>query len=106
MGSVIQATGTDEFEDGLRKGVLQEDYWCPYGSHTTLVYGKGFEAGLRAGTLRLNLVVPSMLKLEIHWFHCTSSQKSSASIEHISKSEWFRGTTGTTINAVPVNLIT
>ena len=30
VGSVIQATGMVEFVDGLRKGVLQEDYWCPY----------------------------------------------------------------------------
>ena len=38
LGSVIQATGTDEFEDGLRKGVLQEDSWCPYSGHSTLEY--------------------------------------------------------------------
>ena len=35
-GSVIQATGTVEFEDGLRTGVLQEDSWCPYSGHATL----------------------------------------------------------------------
>ena len=35
-GSVIQATGMVEFEDGLRMGVLQEDCWCPYGGHATL----------------------------------------------------------------------
>ena len=33
-GSVIQATGTVEFEDGLRTGVLQEDCWCPCGVRT------------------------------------------------------------------------
>ena len=27
-GSVIQATGKVEFENGLRSGVLQEDCWC------------------------------------------------------------------------------
>ena len=27
VGSVIQATGTVEFENGLRTGVLQEDSW-------------------------------------------------------------------------------
>ena len=32
--SVIQASGTVEFEDGLRTGVLQEDCWCPYGVRT------------------------------------------------------------------------
>ena len=35
-GSVIQATGTVEFEDGLRTGVLQEDSWCPYSGRATL----------------------------------------------------------------------
>ena len=35
-GSVIQATGTVEFEDGLRTGVLQEDCWCPYSGRATL----------------------------------------------------------------------
>jgi len=35
-GSVIQATGTEEFEDGLRTGVLQEDSWCPYSGRATL----------------------------------------------------------------------
>ena len=35
-GSVIQATGTVEFEVGLRTGVLQEDCWCPYSGHITL----------------------------------------------------------------------
>ena len=29
-GAAIQATGTVEFEDGLRTGVLLEDCWCPY----------------------------------------------------------------------------
>ena len=33
-GSVIQASGTVEFEDGLRTGVLQEDCWCPCGVRT------------------------------------------------------------------------
>ena len=36
VGSVIQATGTVDFEDGLRTGVLQEDCWCPYSGCTTL----------------------------------------------------------------------
>ena len=35
-GSEIQATGTVEFEDGLRTGVLQEDSWCPYSGCATL----------------------------------------------------------------------
>ena len=35
-GSVIQATGTVEFEDGLRMGVLQEDCWCPNSGPATL----------------------------------------------------------------------
>ena len=35
-GSVIQATGTVEFEDGLRTEVLQEDSWCPYSGRATL----------------------------------------------------------------------
>ena len=35
-GSVIQGTGTVEFEDGLRTGVLQEDCWCPYSGCATL----------------------------------------------------------------------
>ena len=35
-GSVIQVTGTVEFEDGLRTGVLQEDCWCPYSGRATL----------------------------------------------------------------------
>ena len=35
-GSVIQATGRVEFEDGLRTGVLQEDSWCPYSGRATL----------------------------------------------------------------------
>ena len=35
-GSVIQATGKVEFEDGLRMGVLQEDSWCPYSGRATL----------------------------------------------------------------------
>ena len=35
-GSVIQATGMVEFEDGLRTGVLQEDCWCPYSGHAIL----------------------------------------------------------------------
>ena len=35
-GSVIQAIGTVEFEDGLRTGVLQEDCWCTYSGHATL----------------------------------------------------------------------
>ena len=30
-GSVIQATGTAEFEDGLRTGVLPESCWYPCG---------------------------------------------------------------------------
>ena len=34
-GSVIQATGTVEFENGLRTGVLQEDSWCPYSCQAT-----------------------------------------------------------------------
>ena len=34
--SVIQATETVEFEDGLRTGVLQEDSWCPYNGRATL----------------------------------------------------------------------
>ena len=37
-GSVIQATGTVEFEDGLRTGVLQEDSWCPYIGRPTLEF--------------------------------------------------------------------
>ena len=36
MGSVIQATGTVAFKDGLRMEVLQEDCWCPYGDCATL----------------------------------------------------------------------
>ena len=36
VGSVIQATGTVEYEDGLRTGVLQEDSWCPYSGRATL----------------------------------------------------------------------
>ena len=35
-GSVIQATGTVEYEDGLRTGVLQKDSWCPYSGRATL----------------------------------------------------------------------
>ena len=35
-GSVIQVTGTVEFEDGLRTGVLQEDSRCPYSGRATL----------------------------------------------------------------------
>ena len=35
-GAVIQATGTVEFEDGLRTGVFQEDCWCPYSGRITL----------------------------------------------------------------------
>ena len=35
-GSVIQATGMVEFEDGLRTGVLQKDCWCPCSSWATL----------------------------------------------------------------------
>ena len=35
-GSVIQATVTVEFEDGLRIGVLQEDCWCLYSGLATL----------------------------------------------------------------------
>ena len=34
VGSVIQASGTVEFEDGLRTGVLLGGYWCPWGGHT------------------------------------------------------------------------
>ena len=37
-GSVIQATGTVEFEDDLRTGVLQEDWLCPYSGRTTLEF--------------------------------------------------------------------
>ena len=33
-GSVIQATGTVEFEDGLRKGVFLVGCWCPWGGRT------------------------------------------------------------------------
>ena len=33
-GSVIQATGTVEFEDGLRTGVLPGGCWCPCGGRT------------------------------------------------------------------------
>ena len=33
-GSVIQATGTVEFEDGLRTGVLPGDCWCPWCGRT------------------------------------------------------------------------
>ena len=33
-GSVIQATGTLEFEDGLRAGVLLGGCWCPCGGCT------------------------------------------------------------------------
>ena len=33
-GSVIQATGTVEFEDGLRTGVLHGGCWCPWGGRT------------------------------------------------------------------------
>ena len=47
------------------------------------------------------LVVPKVIKLKLEWFHSTSSQKSSGSIEPLSKIEWFHGTTGTTTNAVP-----
>ena len=36
VGSVIQAIGMVEFEDGLRTGVLQEDCWCPYSGRATL----------------------------------------------------------------------
>ena len=36
--SVIQATGTVEFEDGLWMGVLQEDCLCPYSGCATLEY--------------------------------------------------------------------
>ena len=32
-GSVIQATGTVIFEDGLRTGVLPGSCWYPYGGH-------------------------------------------------------------------------
>ena len=35
-GSLIQATGTVEFEDGLRTIVFQEDSWRPYSGQTTL----------------------------------------------------------------------
>ena len=37
MVGSVQATGTVEFEDGLRTGVLQEDCWCPYIGCTTLM---------------------------------------------------------------------
>ena len=33
-GSVIQASGTVEFEDGLRTGVLPGGCWCPCGGRT------------------------------------------------------------------------
>ena len=33
-GSVIQASGTVEFEDGLRTGVLLGGCWCPWGGRT------------------------------------------------------------------------
>ena len=35
-GSVIQASGTVEFEDGLRTGVLLGGCWCPWGGCTYL----------------------------------------------------------------------
>ena len=34
-----------------------------------------------SNTVCLNLVVPSMSKLEMDWFHCTSFKKSSGSME-------------------------
>ena len=48
-GSVIQATGTVEFEDGLRMGVHQEDGWCPYSGRATLELA--LEAGLDPGVV-------------------------------------------------------
>ena len=48
-GSVIQATGTVEFEDGLRTGVLQEDCWCPYSGRATL---ESEMAGLDPGVVQ------------------------------------------------------
>ena len=45
--------------------------------------------------MSLNLVVPTLAKLKIDWFHCTKSQKSSGSIVAFSKVECFHGTTGT-----------
>ena len=43
--------------------------------------------------MNLNLLVPKVAKLKIEWFHCTSYQKSSGSIEHLSKIEWFHANT-------------
>ena len=51
--------------------------------------------------MNLNLVVPKVANLRIEWFHYIGSQKSSGSIEFLSKIEWFHGTTGTTTNAGP-----
>ena len=56
---------------------------------------------VKAGTMSLNLVVPSAANLKIEWFHVTKSQKSSGFITPFSKIEWFHGTTGTTSNAGP-----
>ena len=52
--------------------------------------------------MSLNLVVPKLVNLRIKLFHSSSSQKSSGSIEALSKLEWIHGTTGTTTyNAGP-----
>ena len=40
---------------------------------------------VKAGTMSLNLVVPSAANLKIEWFHVTKSQKSRASIAPFSK---------------------
>ena len=66
-GSVIQATGTVEFEDGLRTGVLPGGCWCPCGGPNPNKMEQSWEC--------IFLNVFTHIKTKLGWFffhHWTS----------------------------------
>ena len=69
-GSVIQATGTVEYEDGLRTGVLHGGCWCPWGGRTYPRINSKPLLGVQVGP-GLGVVVirtPFQTKLPPAWF--------------------------------------